>query len=720
MKLHVENINFWDEFEIDIDVSNYKHILLCGQSGTGKTSILNCIYYAITGYGMTNKWNLKNTKKRGTIILNIYNYNLHIERTLNPKSVTVSHNGITKTGEEAQVMIDNVFGLFGKIGYIKQKSTYFYFINMTPKERMLYFENILFNDIDIDSVKQKLKEKIDESKANFFEQENILKNMAVPPSTQVEGKSIDMNYIIQLENDVEDLEIEMKEYNTCEQDLLTTERMLDNLEQEYYTSKEELDLIAEQQDFLQKNIQRDESKYQDWCKLVEQYEQSNILSSSYEKLQTTVNSKIKDIYKELNDIENKLVDLEELEEKLLFNKHNFDTYQSYLTVEKQILVLNFDPDNYTHLLHIFNDLFLYQQECPNCQIILNVHGSKLKISKTDNNDVYDNTAKLKMDLDIMKTKHIKYTMLKEDLDNLHSKLTFPIISKDELKRLEKGRDLQIKIRERQQQLNEELKSNIVYTNITHPPKNKISYSEYLVKKDSIELYNSYKDKYKINQELYNNLYSKFKNMKKNRKELNEKVDTLRDRVSYKKELNEKWELYTIKLEEANVVYNYTKQQRIVEEKKQMWLDLTLFNNIFIKSISDMMMYTLNTINFTIQKYIQGFFDKDVQFAFSFNSDKNCIDVNVVPDTCTLSGGEYDRLVLAIVLSFSEFFKLPLLFLDEIVNSLDIYTTQKVIQFIQRHYPANQSIVYVGHQMIQGMFDSIICLNEAMSENLCVI
>jgi ABC-type phosphate transport system ATPase subunit len=170
------------------------------------------------------------------------------------------------------------------------------------------------------------------------------------------------------------------------------------------------------------------------------------------------------------------------------------------------------------------------------------------------------------------------------------------------------------------------------------------------------------------------------------------------------------------LENANIIYNYNKQLDIVVKKKQEWSDLIFFNNVFNKSISDMMMYTLNTINFTVQKYIQGFFDKDVQFTFSFNNDKNCIDVNVTPDISILSGGEYDRLVLAIVLAFSEFFKLPFLFLDEIVNSLDIYTTQKVVQFIQQHYPANQTIIYVGHQMIRGMFDSIICLDESTNEN----
>ena len=170
------------------------------------------------------------------------------------------------------------------------------------------------------------------------------------------------------------------------------------------------------------------------------------------------------------------------------------------------------------------------------------------------------------------------------------------------------------------------------------------------------------------------------------------------------------------MDNINVIYKYNKQLDIVSNKKQEWLDLVQFSTIFNKSISDMMMYTLNTINFTAQKYIQGFFDKDIQFTFNFNNDKNCIDVNVVPDISILSGGEYDRLVLAIVLTFSEFFKLPFLFLDEIVNSLDIYTTQKVVQFIHQHYPANQTIIYVGHQMIRGMFDSIICLDESMNEN----
>lgn len=712
MKLHVENINFWDEFNIDIDVLNYKHILLCGSSGTGKTSILNCIFYAITGYGMTNKWNLKNTRKQGKVKLNVDIFNLDIERTLNPKSISIKYNDAVKTGEEAQVIIDNIFGLFGKIGYIKQKSSYFYFINMTPKERMLYFESILFNDIDIDTTKQKLKEKIDESKISFIQEENQLKKLKNPESKEVVSRSL----IFELENKIEELEIEMKKYNHSEQEFFNTQNLIKKIEQEYDISNEELKLIDEQQHFLNTNIQNDKSKYQEWLKTMKTYEQSNILNSSFEKLQTTMNSKITEIYKELSDVKERMIDLDELEESVLFNKHNFDTYQTYLAVEKQMLSLNFEPDKYQNLLNIFNDLFLYQQECPSCQILLNVHGSQLKIAKQADNDVYGNTAKLKLDLDIMKTKSIKYNMLKEELDNLHSKLTFPIITKNELEKLKESKKNQIILHERYKQLNDELKNNIVYTNITQPPKNKISQSDYLSKKDIVKLYESYVDKYKINKELYTNLSKKFKNMEKNISELKEKSTEFQHQVHQKNKLIKEWEMYTQELENVNAIYNYNKQLDIVSKKKQEWLDLTLFNNVFNKSISDMMMYTLNTINFTVQKYIQGFFDKDVQFTFNFNNDKNCIDVNVTPDISILSGGEYDRLVLAIVLAFSEFFKLPLLFLDEIVNSLDIYTTQKVVQFIQQHYPANQTIIYVGHQMIRGMFDSIICLDESTNEN----
>lgn len=248
--------------------------------------------------------------------------------------------------------------------------------------------------------------------------------------------------------------------------------------------------------------------------------------------------------------------------------------------------------------------------------------------------------------------------------------------------------------------------------MTQPPKNKTSNRDYLNKKDLINLYESYVNKYNTNQELYNNLYKKFQSIEKNIQDVKDKIKLLTISVSEKKtteiKLNESnEELYT-----ANVQYNFNKQFGLTNELKEKWQDMILFNNVVNKSISDVMLYTLNSINFTIQKYIKGFFDKELTMTFNLNTDKYCIDISLSPDINTLSGGEYDRLVLAITLAFSEFFKLPLLCLDEIVNSLDIYTTQKVITFIKHHYPINQAIIFVGHQMIQGMFDSIVCLDDS--------
>lgn len=708
MRLHIENINFWDNYNVHIDILNYKHILLCGSSGTGKSTILNCIYYAITGSGMTNKWNVKNNKKKGIIKLEILEYNIEIERTLNPKSLIVRYNNTEKTGEEAQIVLDGIFNLFDKLGYIKQKSSYFYFINMTPKDRMLFFESILFNNIDIDTIKQKIKTKIDEYKNNFIHEEKMLNTLEKPESKE----KIEFSYITKLENKIEDIELELQKYNTCEQELFNLKNLLAKMEEEYYINKQELDLIDEQQKFLNQNINNDKSKYVEWVNTVQHYEQNNILHSSYEKIQTAINSKITDIYKELNDLKDKLVDIDELEEQLLFERHNYETYQSYLNIDKQIQKLNFESTKYTQLLQTFNDLYLFQYECPSCNTLLNVHGSKLKIAKSINTDKYKNTPNLKTDLDIMKTKYTKYTMLKEELDNLHSKLTYPIKTEKELIEMENKKNEQIKYHERYKQLNEELKNNIVYTNMTQPPKNKTSNRDYLNKKDLINLYESYVNKYNTNQELYNNLYKKFQSIEKNIQDVKDKIKLLTISVSEKKtteiKLNESnEELYT-----ANVQYNFNKQFGLTNELKEKWQDMILFNNVVNKSISDVMLYTLNSINFTIQKYIKGFFDKELTMTFNLNTDKYCIDISLSPDINTLSGGEYDRLVLAITLAFSEFFKLPLLCLDEIVNSLDIYTTQKVITFIKHHYPMNQAIIFVGHQMIQGMFDSIVCLDDS--------
>ncbi len=708
MKITIKNINCWDEFSIDIDITNYKHILLCGMSGSGKTSVFTCIYYAITGLGMTNKWNVRN-KKKAVVTLYIKSFDLEIIRTLNPKSVSIKYNDKCETGDRAQILIDNIFNTFSIIGYVKQKSTQYYFINMSPKERMLFLEKILFENLDIDMIKLKLKEKMDITKANYIKANDEL-NML----DKIDGSGITESDLRKMESTINTLEIELKGgYANCEQEFNSFNKLYDELQQLYKTSKEELNLLQTKQECITNYLHDEKHKYKEYKDLINSYEQSKILHASFEKSQMIIQTKIKNIYNELNIIKPQLLDLKELDEQIIMKKHLLDTHKSYLKTKEHLKQLNFEPKKYEQLINIFNNLFLYQTDCPNCKITLNIHGSHIDIGNEENNNVYENISKLKIDLHSMKIKQIKYNLLKDEMEHLNSKLVGEnqLVTDEEFNELVENKRIQEELHQRYKELNNELKNIASISNITKPPKNKLSEHDYLIKKDAVDLYSEYQTKYTSNKELYKHLNTKLKNISERIEQIDDNITKLTVRISEERILKNKLQNNIDKFNNMKSIYNYNIQYNYTNECKQLYTDTCNFNKLFTKSISDIMMYTLNSINFIVKKYLSGFFDNEIYLSFGLDSEKCCINTVLIPDISTLSGGEYDRVILALVLSFAEFFKIPLLLLDEIINSLDMLTTQKVIHFIQKHYPGNQSIIYIGHQMIQGMFDNIVCMPE---------
>lgn len=705
MRLHVKNINLWDEFSIRIDIYQYKHILLCGKSGIGKSSILNSIYYALTGLGMTGKWNVKN-KKKGIIQLSIESYNLSIERTINPKGLRVTCNNQTETGDNAQVLIDNIFGLFPDIGYVKQKSTFFYFINMTPKERMTFFETFLFDNLDIEDVKQKLRKKVDDAKLEYIRVESVLQSMEKVESSDL---VITLNDLYDITDSIDELQIQLQQYSPSK---LHSSRAV--YQEVLNVSKEteiEFQLLSKQQTFLKKYLDNEETLYKENLKVVGAYEENFILHASYDKSNAIFNSNISNIRNELDTISPQLLNLEELEEKIVRAQHIMETNHQYISLQRTIEKLNFDESAYIHLQKTVDNLFLYQTKCPSCEIDVDIYGSRIEVATKSNHDTL-NISKLKLDLKIQKDKYTKYKLLQEELVNVNSKLGNEIIpTEDDYKQLYELKKKQIELHSRYKELENELKIIVMYKNVTKPPKSRISQESYQIKKDAIGLYESYQSKYKTNETLINKLTTDLNNFTSRITQLEAEINILEKDVEMYNTIQKKVSEQQQILEHKTKIYNYKQVSNQLEIKKGLYTDIMTFQKLFIKSISDVLMYTLNSINFIVQKYINGFFEAEIQFSFYLNENKNCIDTRTVPDLTILSGGEYDRIVLAIVLAFAEFFKLPLLLLDEIINSLDINTTQQVIQHIQLCYPDNQAIIYVGHQTIQGIFDSVVCLDE---------
>ena len=130
---------------------------------------------------------------------------------------------------------------------------------------------------------------------------------------------------------------------------------------------------------------------------------------------------------------------------------------------------------------------------------------------------------------------------------------------------------------------------------------------------------------------------------------------------------------------------------------------------------------IETINTSVQEYLDGFFRSDpisirlVPFKKTKTQLKHQIELEVLyknteMSIASLSGGERDRVVLAFMMALTEMSNSPFLLLDECVSSLDQDTANIVFNFIQSRCKSKCTIL-IAHQIITGIFDNIIDLRN---------
>jgi len=71
----------------------------------------------------------------------------------------------------------------------------------------------------------------------------------------------------------------------------------------------------------------------------------------------------------------------------------------------------------------------------------------------------------------------------------------------------------------------------------------------------------------------------------------------------------------------------------------------------------------------------------------------------------LSGGELDRVSLALTLAFSDFSNFPFIFFDESIASLDVDSKEISLQSIKNS--TSNAIIFILHDTVEGIFDQII-------------
>ena len=184
MKITLKNFRCWEQKELELGEEGLT--LLSGQSGTGKSTILMAIYFALFGVG--KKISSKEGKTK--VILEIKDFK--IERTKRPNRLIVKNSTGEWQDDVAQSIINNEFGSHFDVScYLNQQGENS-FVKMSPVDKLSFLEKFSINDFDIQSLKKKLKhitsvekEKWIRHQTSFEMVQSILNDCILPdpPST---------------------------------------------------------------------------------------------------------------------------------------------------------------------------------------------------------------------------------------------------------------------------------------------------------------------------------------------------------------------------------------------------------------------------------------------------------------------------------------------------------------------------------------------------------
>lgn len=159
MNLTLKNFKCWSEKTFNFPKNGL--ILISGSSGCGKSSLLNSIYFAISGKNGIVSYN----EHKCEVTLEIKDQ-LIIKRQKGPRRLIIIQDGnqLEEEDDHAQSLINRKFGdNFLITSYVVQKS-FNHFFEITANEKLLFLENLLFGQDQISKLKESIREKIKISK----------------------------------------------------------------------------------------------------------------------------------------------------------------------------------------------------------------------------------------------------------------------------------------------------------------------------------------------------------------------------------------------------------------------------------------------------------------------------------------------------------------------------------------------------------------------------
>ncbi len=162
MKVRLENFKCYREREFTLPDSGI--LLLSGESGRGKSTLLNAIMFAVTGEGKS-VFSFGATKCKVELEFR----DLLVCRTRRPNRLTVKHEDTTLEDDEAQELLNRCFGpFFQRTSYVMQGS-FTTFLYLSPTEKLEFLEQFVFKHLDLGSKKDRLKDMLKERSTRLTE-----------------------------------------------------------------------------------------------------------------------------------------------------------------------------------------------------------------------------------------------------------------------------------------------------------------------------------------------------------------------------------------------------------------------------------------------------------------------------------------------------------------------------------------------------------------------
>ena len=758
--------------------------LISGASGSGKSTIMNAIYWCLYG-NMRNVRNFSSKSSKCSVKITCSNY--FIIRSKSPEELKYVTNEIILCDDEAQEKINQLYGskeMWLSSCYLSQNSRNL-FLNGNTDSRLKILSEISFSNEDpsemINKIESILSEKMKEftlknnkltTEFEYYKKRrisnNIKKSNYLSEKEIIENNDKIMFNIKKLENDLINLEKQKSVFQYLYEKKQNIENNLHNLIFFENVDKTEIEIINNKLEVMKKMknieiiIETKESKdilnddnvkpnlldiqiiskinFRDEIlknrkkvsqlvnvdgskeQFLKALEKRNILIMYQPKLELIYNKqKIED---DLEIIKNKIIELE-TKYKYLYDEEEIEAKKRYI-------------DNYKDILY-----------CPNCSIGLKHIGMELILDKNHKSENIDEIKKIiiisKQYNNLLKEKnrlYEEYEIIEKKCDDQidwNEVVKYPLLNDLDKKKIEKEinliNDILITFD------NELIDENITIENIEKSDKKykleemKKEY-EILKERGQDESMEELQEKKKeIEKQIKINIENKCKknDFEKELNEINakmktmdliriEEIEQLRNEIEKRKlEKKESEE----KLEKWKIIEKFEEERKEFEKTRDYLinLDKTIQNLSYLKHIScEIEHITMNNIieslNCTINDLLVMIFDQPISVEFNiFKQNKS--NSNIKPSISLkilykgfeldslncLSGGEADRVSLAITLALSKFSSSPFILLDEFASGLDVNTKEMVIKSI-RSITNNKTIICISHDTVEGIYDYV--------------